>query len=164
MFNNRFDSNVIWDVGLSQDARRSTEPNAAVCPWLVRNVTIANNVFGNAAGGSKPGYQVYALDKETHISVDAMKVAIDGNLFSGESSTKSARMAAWGASDNRTLTIFSTPSALATAKNHSWTNAVTATQNPARATTDALRSNAVPMPADIASAIGVAAGGYLIGP
>jgi hypothetical protein len=163
VYNNSLSNNVVWDVGLSQDNRYqpgrgtagpSVQPSAAD-PWRVRNVTVANNVFGGSGGEM---FQFYALDKETNIPVDAMNITVNGNLFAGGPAT----MVGWGAGDNVTVAQYQSPQSLDSAKGKNWTNA-----RPGGAvTTSVVAANqgiAVTMPSNVAAAVGVPAGTQRLG-
>lgn len=172
IYNNWLGSTSLWDIGLTQDERRQATssvgrdprypvPDPAV-PWMLTNITIANNAFANPGGGDNPGYQVYALDKRTHVPVDNMHVVITGNLFSAQSSTSSRRMVAWGAGDNHTIEVFTSPLALSIAKG-SMINALT-TNTDLNASFRATQRIAVALPAAIAALLGVRSGTRVLGP
>ena len=105
----------MWDIGASQDERRNTDPaTKAAVPWLVRNVTVSDNLYGSAGS-----FQFYALDKATHIPASTMNITVDGNAFPGNTH---AVMVGWGGSDNSTVTYYRSPSALDAGLHVSWTN------------------------------------------
>jgi parallel beta-helix repeat protein len=159
IFNNYFANNTLGSVFLAQDSRR--EANAgdaghdprqpipdATCPWLTRNVVVANNVFaGYAAGGQ---YQFYVLDRQTNIAADRMNITIAGNVFHARTATSQPHLVGWGGADNHTISYFDTTAAL-TAKNASWLNTVPGSTLSSEAV-------AVAVPTDVASAIGQPAG------
>jgi parallel beta-helix repeat protein len=171
VFNNSFSGVTNKAVGLSQDARRQAASGAVgrdprmpvpdpTCPWLTRNITVANNQF--AKGGS---YQVFALDQQTNISADQMNLVINGNFFAYKDTSTDASMVAWGGSDNHSVTLYQTPAALAAAKNATWKNAQA---TPVGSKTPLLLSTvestiAVPLPSDVAAVIGVASGTRSVG-
>ena len=162
VYNNTFHGNSRWDVGLSQDNRyqpgRSTAnvlPSAAD-PWIVRNIVVANNDFSGATGM----FQFYSLDKQTNRSADVMHITIDGNLFRSDVASTDPQMIGWGGNDNHTVTIYKTAAAFQAAKGPSWTNASVAYQSVAR---PAVASYAVPLPADVAAAVGQATGTLHVG-
>ncbi|MFC6713177.1 right-handed parallel beta-helix repeat-containing protein [Branchiibius cervicis] len=124
VYNNSFANYTVGGVFMSQDHRRQANPDDPghdprypagdpTNPWLTRNITVANNTFGASQGL----FQVYALDKETKIPADKMNLTINGNQFA-----PTPTMVGWGGSDNVTVTKYTTPAALATAKNTTWRN------------------------------------------
>ncbi|WP_375499420.1 right-handed parallel beta-helix repeat-containing protein [uncultured Jatrophihabitans sp.] len=142
VFNNTFSDNRVWDVGLTQDARRNSDPvTRSAVPWLVRNIQVTNNVFG-----VNPMFQFYALDKATHRPASQMRIVVNGNFFRAGR----AVMVGWGGGDNVTVTRFRTPQSLDSALRVSWRNVLQQTA-PADARTTSM---AVPLPADVAAAIG----------
>jgi hypothetical protein len=169
VFNNTFWQNTLWDVGLTQDNRyqpgkstasASVQPSAAN-PWLVRNVLVANNDMSRATGT----FQFYALDNQTHRSADSMNITIDGNLFRADLTSTDPRMIGWGGSDNKTVTIYRSVQAFQSAKGATWVNEAT-TDAHSSGSTDALVSDpsyAVPLPSDVARAIGVQPGVQHVG-
>jgi hypothetical protein len=160
VFNNSFSGNSVWDIGLSQDARRNSDANtSATVPWLVRNIVVANNVLNSAAG-----YQFYALDKATHTAVSSMNVTVDGNEFVASSGTSSTVMAGWGGADNVTVNRYRTPDQLNAGVGKSWTNVQLSGVQAYAADQAGGSSPAVPLPADIASEIGQPAGTRHVGP
>lgn len=172
IYNNDLGGNSLMGLQLSQDERRQNNkkfagqdprqpfPDAST-PWLTRNIVVANNVFDKSGS-----FQFYALDKSTNIPVDKMNVSIKGNLFSARQGTSTATMVAWGGSDNKTLSRYETPSALASAKNSTWKN----TQSSSAQTLSGLETDrdkaaaaAIPLPSDVASAIGSTTGIKVVG-
>ena len=151
IFNNTFSDNTVWDVGLTQDARRNADPSTfASVPWTVRNIQVANNVFG-----ASPTFQFYALDKATRTAASRMRIVVTGNLFRSGRSV----MVGWGGGDNTTVSRFRTPQSLDSALQVSWHNVQTATVH-----ADArMKAMTVPLPADIAAATGKPAGARLFG-
>lgn len=172
VFNNDLGNNSLFSLKLAQDERRQATASFAghdprrpipdpTMPWLVKNITVSNNAFGN--GGL---YQFYALDGVTGIPVDNMNVTITGNLFNNKVAGSDPTLVGWGMGDKVTLQKFQTPAALAAAKNSSWTNAMTPSSLPLAAmgpAIDAAASVAVPLPADVAAAVGQPAGVRHIG-
>jgi hypothetical protein len=158
VYNNSFSHNSVWDIGASQDERRNTDPaTKASIPWLVRNVTVSNNLYG--ADGS---FQFYALDKATHISASSMNITVDGNAFVDTNSV----MVGWGGSDNSTVTYYRTPATLNAGLHVSWTNVLLDSGSASQFRGDADPDPddvAVPLPADVANAIGVPTGTKHIG-
>lgn len=172
VFNNNVGGNRLFGVKLAQDERRQAVASFAgqdprrpavdpTTPWLTRNITISNNVFGN--GGY---FQFYALDGVTKIPVDQMNVTITGNLFNKRVTTKDPTVVAWGGNDGRTLARFETPDALAAAKGKTWKNSITDSSLPLSQMAPLAakaKSVAVPLPADVAKAMGKPAGSTVVG-
>ena len=110
IYNNRFSGNSRGSVFLSQDFRREStagnnhDPRQPIpdptCPWLVRNIVVANNVFG--WNGGRYGFQFYVLDKDTNIPASSMNIVVTGNLFHTRVGSTDT-MVAWGGNDNHTL-------------------------------------------------------------
>ncbi|PZS24582.1 MAG: hypothetical protein DLM58_24450 [Pseudonocardiales bacterium] len=163
VFNNTFERNKIWDLGLSQDNRyQPGKSTAGVLPsaidrWVVKNVVAANNDFTR----STATYEYYVLDKETNRTADSMNLTIDGNAFLARGAGSGSWPIAWGAGDNTTLTTFATPQALEIAKGTAWVNASLApgTKTPVPSG----ESYAVPLPSNVAQALGVATGTQRVG-
>lgn len=172
VFNNSLGGNSLFDLKLAQDERRQAvngyagrDPRQPVpdptMTWITRNIEISNNVFGD--GGL---YQFYALDGVTGIPVDNMNVTITGNLFNLKTAESGPILVGWGTADKVTLEKYNTPAALASAKNLTWKNAMTATPLPLdRMALEiaAAAPIAVPQPPDVARATGEPAGTRRLG-
>jgi parallel beta-helix repeat protein len=165
VFNNYFVNNPIGAIFLNQDQRREANPASAghdprqpipdaTCLWLTRNVTIANNMIGKSARASQ--FQFYALDKSTGISASSMNLTLNGNLFQSKIISGDPVMVGWGGSDNVTVYKYNSPAALVSALGKPWSNQMGVTALVAG-------SSAVPLPSDIASAVGVASGTKHVG-
>ncbi len=153
VYNNAFSGNSVWDIGLTQDARRNTDPATSTAdPWIVRNIIVADNISDSTAM-----FQFYALDKATNTAVRDMNVTIDGNEFYATST--STVMVGWGGDDNVTVTKYRTPQALDLGLNKTWTNLQDSTTTLASPGDAA----AVPLTSDVAAAIGVPTGTRHIG-
>lgn len=178
VYNNSFTGQTQGSIFMSQDYRRQAhasdpghDPRAPIPdptdPWVIRNVTIANNTFGGYTSGGT--WQIYALDKQTNTRVDRMNLQIRGNYFARRTSNAQPSMVGWGGGDNSTVTRYETPAALAAAKNSSWSNLQPGAASPATTivnshpAANAVTSTAVPLPSDIAQAIGQAIGVMRIG-
>ena len=147
IYNNHCSGNSVWDIGLSEDARVNSGNvyvSQSLCSWRLDNLTICNNQLD---GGG--GFEFYALDKASNTPASAMHITINGNVFGNNT----AVMVGWGGGDNTTVTYYRTPSALNTALGVSWSNGLS----------DGAAPTAVPLPSDVAAAIGVAAGTQHIG-
>lgn len=163
IFHNIIDSTTNFDVGLWQDERRQAtwsfgrDPRMPVpdptCPWITRNIVIANNIFAHTRGGSNTGFQILAQDKKTGIPADNMNITINGNV----QYIPSTGPYGWGQA-NASVVTYWTPEALATAKNRSWKNVQTRLTLPSEAEAAQWRGNSVPLPADVAALMGYAAG------
>ena len=174
IWNNEIGGTTTFGIQLSQDARRQAEPGnpegrdpRAPVPdptvtWIVKNVTVSNNVFGN--GGY---FQFYALDKETNRPADSMNIVLNGNLFNKRvnKNVSQPTMVAWGQGDNHTLVRYETPEELK-AKNSGWSNAQTpdsiaiADMGPFKIQDVSV---ALPLPSDVAAAAGLTAGSKKLG-
>ncbi|GGF13786.1 hypothetical protein GCM10011399_04570 [Subtercola lobariae] len=171
IFNNTMGGNSKFDVRIEQDERRQAAPGAVgrdprqpvpdpTVTWLTKNITVANNVFGS--GGY---WQVYAFDAETHVSADAMALTISGNLFNQRTTTAQPTLVGWGQGDNVTVTRLDTVAAI-NAKNPAFVNVETSSSLPLSGMTSAIagaQSGAVPLPADVAAALGQRAGTKKLG-
>jgi nitrous oxidase accessory protein NosD len=169
VFNNEFRDNSVWDVGLSQDERREATSDGSnrdsrqpqpdpTCPWLTRNITVANNVFGNDSA-RQGGFQFYALDKRTNIDADAMNITIEGNVFAPRVAAGDPVLIGWGGSDNRTVAQYNDLQAFYTGEGKTGTNIVAPTPGPfAPGAFSGQTGSAVPLPADVARATGQSVG------
>ncbi|MFJ2370793.1 right-handed parallel beta-helix repeat-containing protein [Microbacterium sp. NPDC087665] len=166
--NNDLGNNSRHDINLMQDERRQATHKVGRDPrvsgadptvtWITRNITIRNNVFG--AGGPRA---IFAHDTQTGRAVDTWNLTIDGNLFSQSKGGPS--MVTWGGSGN-VYETFSTPQALAAAKNPAWKNAMTSSPEPFAAMADDVAANAAtarPLSAALATLLGVTTGAVLLG-
>ncbi len=175
VYNNSFADHPIGAVLMSQDQRRQDDPAAyqrdgdsrypmgdATDPWLLRNVTVADNFF--PSDGTDGMFQVYALDKRTNTPADAMHLTISGNYFRHRDSGSQPSMVGWGGPDNVTVTRYETPSALASAKDSSWRNGQAPAAGGRSFDSSMDDSIAVPLPSDVASAVGEPAGTRHVGP
>ena len=92
-----------------------------------------------------------------------MNITVDGNKFVGTSATSSTVMVGWGQGDNATVTRYRTPNALDEGLNVPWTNLQSgAVQTLAAGTPD--DAAAVPLPTNVATAVGQPAGTKHMGP
>jgi len=167
LYNNEFGRSGLISLQLKQDARRASNTSATghdsrqpnpdpTVPWITKNITVSNNVFGT--GGQ---YQIYAMDNVSGWSADNMRPTITGNLFNRWLSSGQTKMVGWGGSDNRSVTNFQTPEALAAAKNSSWRNAAVNPSTDIYAMASAAVSNvgvAQGLPSDIAALLEQPAG------
>lgn len=161
IYNNELGANADNGIRLRQDARRSAthatgrDPRMGIdsrVPWITRNITIANNVFGS--GGR---YSIRANDGATNRPVDSWNVVITGNLFNNKAAG-GPTMVAWGTGDNRSFEGYQSPAELSAAKNRSWVNAIAASALPLASMASAAASaasTAAPIPADVAALLGV---------
>ncbi|HEY2298332.1 MAG TPA: right-handed parallel beta-helix repeat-containing protein [Jatrophihabitans sp.] len=154
VFNNVFSNNSVWDIGLSQDERRNTDSRTStVCPWLVRNVIVSDNVLGSNAA-----FQFYALDKASGTPASSMNITVAGNFFP----TNSTRpvMVGWGGGDNLTVTYYRTPSALDSGLGVDWHNAAATLDN---SVNGSAQTFATPLPSDVATALDAPVGTTRVG-
>jgi trimeric autotransporter adhesin len=190
VYNNDVSDNTVGSIFLSQDARREANrsdpghyPRQPIpdpkCPWLTRNITVANNVFGPYPRGGL--FQFYALDKETHIPADAMHLVITGNAFQGTTSdppgpgeyrgpaqanasrSQVPTVIGWGGGNNVTVTRYNSVTTFQQAKNATWTNTAVVSAGGRALVRDASDWSAKPIPADVAAVIGVRAGTRVVG-
>lgn len=173
VFNNLITGNSVASLLLSQDERREADPSIPAhdrrqpipdpsCPWITRNVLAANNVFPRSGGGGS--FQFYALDKRTNTSASSMNLAVQGNLFARRDTAADPTMVGWGGSDNVTVTRYETPAALNLGLGTSWRNLQAGDGSAAALSASTVASVALPLPADVAGAIGVVSGSQRIGP
>lgn len=157
VFNNTLSSNSVWDIGLSQDERRNSDPaTSSAIPWVVRNIVVDNNEFGTAGS-----FQFYVLDKRTRTPASSMNITIDGNVFPVSQAQRQPVMAGWGGGDNVSVAYYRTPAQLNSGANAHWTNLQSGgSQALAASSQDSI---AVPLPADVAAALGVPAGTRHVG-
>lgn len=171
VYNNNFERNSRGSVMVAQDERRETTPGGnhdprqpipdVTCPWIARNITIANNVFG--FNGDPYGFQIYAMDTVTHIPASRMITSISGNQFHINSATSDG-MVGWGGSDNHSMITYQTPQALNAATGHSWVNArAGARLTVAESLAHVDNAIALPLPTAVAAAIGRPAGTKHVG-
>jgi trimeric autotransporter adhesin len=190
VYNNDVSDNTVGSIFLSQDARREANPSDPghdprqpipdpSCPWLTRNITVANNVFGPYPHGGL--FQFYALDKETRIPADAMSLVITGNAFQGTTSdppgpgelrartqanvsrSQVPTLIGWGGGNNVTVTRYDSVTAFQQAKNATWANTEVVSTGDRALVRDASDWSAKPIPADVAAVIGVPAGTRVVG-
>ncbi|WP_172832199.1 right-handed parallel beta-helix repeat-containing protein [Nakamurella panacisegetis] len=171
IYNNRLGGSSDQGIWLSQNGRRqanASEPGHdprypipdPTCPWILRNVQIVNNSFGEA-----PTDHIMVLDKATNVGADSMNITINGNLFSKKVSASDSNLLAWGGTNNQIASRMTSVAQLS-AKNAGWRNAESATSTALAGLTtqeSAFSSFAVALPADVASAVGVASGTKKIG-
>jgi parallel beta-helix repeat protein len=172
VYNNAFSGQTVAGLYVSQDERRESNASIAAhdprqpipdptCPWLVRNITVDNNVF--LQPGSGESFQFYALDGQTNIPADSMNIVLQGNIFRPRTVASDPWSIGWGAADNHTLAMYATPSAFSLAKSKTWLNGVSTGLTLDSVVTGA-GSIGQPLPADVATAVGVAAGTVQVGP
>ena len=179
VYNNEVGGGNWHGIKLAQDHRRQASNNYLIgrdprypdridpeVTWLIKNIVISNNVFGNKGDFDRGIYQLYGLDGRSNWSMDSMNVTIDGNLFNKKTDARQPTMVAWGGSDNVSLTLYETPEALAAAKNPAWVNAQIPgskrieDMGPEKTT---YQSVAKPLPADVAAAMGTTSGSQHLG-
>ncbi|WP_375477153.1 right-handed parallel beta-helix repeat-containing protein [uncultured Jatrophihabitans sp.] len=174
IFNNSVSNTTSRAIALEQDERRQNRPQDGWMrdprapdpdpsnPWLTQNITIADNLLA-----SIKGIQFMAIDKKTHIPANSMNLVVNGNLFAPAGGSTGSTMAGWGAGDNHTMTISQTADAFDSARGKGWTNAQGSNGGYSAqyelASTSAVQSHAVPLPSDVAGAIGQPAGTKAVG-
>lgn len=172
-WNNYITSSRLSDIELWQDERRNgpgKPGDATLMPWVTKNIEVVNNIVANDGGGTKTGYQMYGrADPTTNYGMDLMVKEITANVFSATMLRTPPNLASDGmvtwvdGADNRTK--YNNPETLKVAKpTYAFRNLMTASQTPTDAELAGWASNASPLPADIAAALGVAAGLKVVGP
>jgi trimeric autotransporter adhesin len=168
VWNNTFDGNngSIWVV---QDARRpATSPGRdprqpfpdPTMTWVITSARISNNVLANQVGAQP--CMLCVQDAERLRTAEQMGVSTNHNVYNRPNSTAPSRLVTWsrGASTPghyTTLTAFRTGTAQEGVGHHiDGAAVVTTTGDP----TSAMPSSATahPLPADVASLVGVASG------
>jgi hypothetical protein len=163
--NNSIASGSPFGVRVAQDYRRATDPSVPghdpkrpnpdpTVPWLTKDVSVVNNAFGSSSG-----FQIYALDAKSK------GLTVQGNLFNRRVNGSSV-LVAWGYAPDSSFTAYNTPEDLARAVGPSWKNAQTASPSTLSDISGEVKKNvaiAQPLPAEIASLIGVPAGTQWIG-
>ena len=170
IYNNEMSGYTYYGVRLRQDARRNSNTKTAghdprqpnpdpTMPWNLHDIVVSNNVI--AASGRS---QFYGVDTDTGMSLDVIKVTINGNMFTSYVGGSAPKMVGWGQATG-SIVYYNTPEALATAKNSAWKNVTVAPQGlPAmQSTKGGYDSITVPLPADVASAVGAPAGSKKMG-
>ena len=177
VYNNDVADNTVGSIFLSQDARREANPSDPghdprqpipdpSCPWLTRNVTVANNVFGPYPRGGL--FQFYALDKaDAHprgrdesghhrkrVSLRAPPAPARGQV---------PTLIGWGGGNNVTVTRYDSVTAFQQAKNATWTNTEVVSTGDRALVRDASDWSAKPIPAGVAAVMGVPAGTRVVG-
>lgn len=163
IMNNHLTSYSLMGIFLAQDDRFDHRPSDAppASELSLRNNanTIANNTF---ACGTR--FQLFANDETARYSAATFNLTITGNAFSVSQKSPELNLMGWGLGSGRYDFIL-TPSDLA-AKNSSWKNlqGPGCTADP-RSTfsASALAATALPLPSDVAAAIGSTAGARFIG-
>lgn len=159
VFNNTIGNYGTMGISVSQDSRSVTRPSVAPAEFSLknRNNTISNNVFTCGAR-----FQIFANDETGRTSVDQFNLSITGNLFSPHQKSPELNMVTWGMGGGK-YDFIQSPAAL-TSKNAAWKNGQsTSCSDPKSSLSSSISSIAVPLPSDIAQAIGVASGSRLVG-
>lgn len=161
IFNNNFSGNATGSVFLLQDARRAANYGAANpnCTWVIDNIQVSNNRFGY--NGGPYGFQFYALDGATGIPASSMHITLTGNLFHTRTAAYDS-MIGWGGS-NAKITHYESPSALNAALGVAWQNAQSTTSTLSPALQSDSATGTVPLPSDVAAAVGQPTGTQHLG-
>jgi parallel beta-helix repeat protein len=149
----RQDSRVASNTSLTGHDLRRPLPDPTV-PWITKDITIANTAFGSSAG-----YQIYALNAAPK------KITITGNMFNERLTPSQSTLVAWGGADTSRYVRYDTPQSLS-AIDSSWRNTQTIAVLPLSSMSAILSSawsTAVPLPAEVAKAVGQKAGVQKIG-
>ncbi|ROR80764.1 parallel beta-helix repeat (two copies) [Plantibacter flavus] len=103
IWNNTLTGNTLTALQITQDTRRQTnlsqaghdrrqpQPDMTV-PWLVRNITVSNNVVSGAAGGCL----VCVEDQSKEFTAEQMKLTLNGNLYQRASASAPSLVVRWG--------------------------------------------------------------------
>lgn len=160
VMNNHIRDYTLMGVQLAQDDRYQKLGDAPPGFTLrVQNVTLANNVF---ACGTR--FQIFGRDEAKYgIPMDDFKMTITGNVFSPQGKNPELNLAAWGLREG--VEFIQTVDHLHK-KGSGWKNlqATTCQANPQTGfAADTLATLAMPIPQDIAAAIGVPSGTRAVG-
>ena len=169
VFNNLVAGNRVQDIHLKQDERRQSDtsfigqdrrypiPDPAV-PWLLRNITIANNLL--ASGGPR---SMWVRDVTGQIDPDTMNISIVGNFL--RRPTGNDVTLVWVESGPKYF--FDRSAADLASRNPAWLNSESSGNlGPALliAEAGARHDEAAAIPADVASILGQPAGLRYFGP
>lgn len=103
VWNNTITGNTMAALQLTQDKRRQTNVNSAghdrrqslpdmTVPWIIKNVTISNNVISGAGGGCL----VCVEDQSKEFTAEQMKLTLNGNLYQRSSTSAPSLAVRWG--------------------------------------------------------------------
>jgi parallel beta-helix repeat protein len=174
IYNNYLGENRYIQLHQQQDERRQSDPSFMghdprrpipdpLMPWLTRNNVAANNVIGPSGI-----IQFYAADQDvtvpTTIPADSINLTVNGNVFTMKSST-SGTLVGWGTVDVHRLDTYDDLNAFAAAKNSAWRNvAIPWVSRASSLSTAGSLTIGVPLPSEVAQALGVPSGSTKIGP
>ena len=168
MWCNQADNHRHWDIGVSQDERRNTNPaTMGRAPWIVSETEICNNVFTNRTGPDGKLFQAYALDKSTGRVASLMVSKLSGNLFCAHNpdGVSTNRMFGWDSNGDNQVSgseIYKTPATFRAATG--FDNVATSLKDPTPAQVAGFSSSALPLPADVAAALNLPVGTRQMGP
>lgn len=165
LYNNSVGGTSVYGIQLRQDERiasntsltghdlRQPLPDPTV-PWITKDITISNTAFG-----SSTGYQIFALNAAPK------KITVTGNVFNERLTPVQSTLVGWGGADTSKWIRYDTVQSLA-AIDSSWKNTQTIAVLPLSSMTATLAAAAglaVPLPPDIAAAVGQKPGVKKIG-
>lgn len=159
--NNRLGAYTLMGVFVAQDNRWTKRPADAPSDFsmLTRNISIINNVF---FCGTR--FQLFANDENGTIPASKFNLSVSGNVFSSQRKSPELNLMGWGLGAGK-YDFIQTPSDLMK-KNAAWKNlqASDCDETPDSSfSKEALASQSVALPADVASATGFAGGVRVVG-
>lgn len=103
VWNNTITGNSMAALQLTQDKRRQTNVNSAghdrrqslpdlTVPWIIKNVTVSNNVISGAGGGCL----VCVEDQSKEFTAEQMKLTLNGNVYQRASTSSPSLAVRWG--------------------------------------------------------------------
>ncbi len=103
VWNNTITGNSMAALQLTQDKRRQTNVNSAghdrrqplpdmTVPWIIKNVTVSNNVISGAGGGCL----VCVEDQSKEFTAEQMKLTLNGNVYQRASANAPSLAVRWG--------------------------------------------------------------------
>ncbi len=167
VWNNTIDG-VKRAVAIIHDSRRQSDPAlVASIPWTLRDITFRNNAISYSAGGSCP---LLTQDLQSKMLGNAFGVSSNNNVYHRLSESAPSNFACWangssGARSFKTLADFSSFTGNDT-RSAEWTGtAIIRSDLTLRADVVASpRATLAPLPADVATLLGVKAGSTRLGP
>lgn len=169
-WNNFVQDFKLYNVHLGGDVRRNSDPAQQVSgggihwsqmPWYVRDIEIVNNIIGDNKQYFQFGGEPVGIDMQSGIS------RVEGNLSYGDTGGGTSDDGLFRWYNGTSSIIYKTWSAINTARPGKGfaNNALTGVKYPTRAHGAAIApSIGIPLPADVATAIGAPVGYVAVGP
>jgi hypothetical protein len=88
------------NLSLAGHDKRQSLPDMTV-PWIIKNVTVSNNVFAATSGGC----MVCVDDYTKALTAEDMKIALNGNLYHRASTSAPKTVVRWGQGTNAAKTF-----------------------------------------------------------